>query len=162
MHWLATGKLKQYQNLLLSRRRFCRLYVQRPRSNLSHSLCPKARLTRWAWEFIMRASSYLARLYNHYNREFFGGRLPDGVKLYYASRLDKVNTKDGKHRSTCAVTYFYKEGPPKIVIRKTPASNMRHRASDLLHEMVHISKPNADCEAQGPNSVFRNVNHLVQ
>ena len=95
------------------------------------------------------------RLYNHYNREFFGGRLPDGVKLYYAPRLDKVNTKDGKHRSTCAVTYFYKEGPPKIIIRKTPASNMRHRASDLLHEMVHVAKPNADCEAQDPNSVFQ-------
>jgi hypothetical protein len=106
-------------------------------------------------EFIMRASSYLAKLYNHYNRDFFGGRLPDGVKLYYAPKLDKVNTKDGKHRSTCAVTYFLKDRPPVIVIRKTPASNMRHRASDLLHEMVHISKPNANCEAQDPRSVFQ-------
>lgn len=103
----------------------------------------------------MRANSYLARLYNHYNREFFDGKLPDGVKLYYAARLDKVNTKDGKHRSTCAVTYFYKEGPPKIVIRKTPASNMRHRASDLLHEMCHIAVPEAECEDKDPNSPFQ-------
>ena len=102
-----------------------------------------------------RASSYLAKLYNHYNREFFGGALPSGVKLYFAPKLDKVDTKDGKHRSTCAITYFYKEAPPKIVIRKTATSNMRHLASDLLHEMVHISKPNANCEAQSPNSTFQ-------
>jgi len=103
----------------------------------------------------MRASSYLAKLYNHYNREFLGGRLPDGVKLYYAPKLDKVNTKDGKHRSTCAVTYFFADKPPVIVIRKTQTSNMRHRASDLLHEMVHVAKPDADCEAQDPMSVFQ-------
>lgn len=103
----------------------------------------------------MRASSYLAKLYNHYNREFFGGRLPDGVKLYYSPKLDKVNTKDGKHRSTCAVTYFYKNASPKIVIRKTTTSNMRHIASDLLHEMVHVSKPDADCEDKNPNSEFQ-------
>ena len=103
----------------------------------------------------MRASSYLAKLYNHYNGNFFGGKLPNGVKLYYASKLDKVNTKDGKHRSTCAVTYFYKDSPPIVVIRKTPASNMRHIASDLLHEMTHISKPNADCEDKNPNSEFQ-------
>jgi len=103
----------------------------------------------------MRASSYLSRLYKHYNREFFGGRLPDGVKLYYAPKLDKVNTKDGKHRSTCAVTYFYKEAPPKIIIRKTATSNMRHIASDLLHEMTHIAKPKADCENRNQNSEFQ-------
>jgi hypothetical protein len=103
----------------------------------------------------MRASSYLAKLYNHYNREFFGGRLPKGVKLYYAPKLDKVNTKDGKHRSTCAVTYFFVDKPPIIVIRKTPASNMRHRASDLLHEMCHIARPKADCEIQNQSSAFQ-------
>jgi len=92
----------------------------------------------------MRASSYLSRLYNHYNREFFGGRLPEDVKLYYASKLDKV--KDGKHRSTCAVTYFYADSSPKIVIRRTKTSNMRHIASDLLHEMCHIAEPGADCD----------------
>lgn len=106
-------------------------------------------------DFAMRASSYLAKLYNHYNREFFGNKLPDGVKLYYAPKLDKVNTKDGKHRSTCAVTYFYKDRPPIIVIRKTPASNMRHRASDLLHEIVHVALPEADCEDRNPNSPFQ-------
>jgi hypothetical protein len=103
----------------------------------------------------MRASSYLAKLYNLYNHRFFSGNLPEGVRLYYAPKLDKVDTRDGKHRSTCAVTYFYKEGPPKIVIRKTATSNMRHIASDLLHEMVHISKPNADCENRNPNSIFQ-------
>lgn len=103
----------------------------------------------------MRASSYLAKLYNHYNREFYDGRLPNGVKLYYAPKLDKVNTKDGKHRSTCAVTYFFVDKPPIIVIRKTPASNMRHRASDLLHEIVHVAFPKADCEDQNQSSVFQ-------
>ena len=103
----------------------------------------------------MRASSYLARLYNHYNREFFDGKLPEGVKLYYAPKLDKVDTRDGKHRSTCAVTYFYKEAPPKIIIRKTATSNMRHIASDLLHEMVHVAKPETDCEDRNPDSVFQ-------
>ena len=103
----------------------------------------------------MRASSYLARLYNHYNREFFDGKLPEGVKLYYAPKLDKVDTRDGKHRSTCAVTYFYKEAPPKIIIRKTATSNMRHIASDLLHEMVHVAIPKADCEDRNPDSVFQ-------
>ena len=103
----------------------------------------------------MRASSYLSRLYNLYNERFFGNKLPKRVKLYYAPKLDKVNTKDGKHRSTCAVTYFFADKSPIVVIRKTPASNMRHRASDLLHEMAHISKPNADCEVQDPNSVFQ-------
>ena len=102
-----------------------------------------------------RASSYLAKLYNHYNREFFGGSLPSGVKLYFAPKLDKVDTRDGKHRSTCAITYFYKEAPPKIVIRKTATSNMRHLASDLLHEMCHISKPNADCEVRRRDSTFQ-------
>ena len=103
----------------------------------------------------MRASSYLSKLYNLYNQRFFAGILPYGVRLYYAQKLDKVDTRDGKHRSTCAVTYFYKDGPPKIVIRKTATSNMRHIASDLLHEMVHISKPNADCEDKNPNSAFQ-------
>jgi hypothetical protein len=103
----------------------------------------------------MRASSYLAKLYNLYNQRFFAGNLPEGVRLYFAQKLDKVDTRDGKHRSTCAVTYFYKEGPPKIIIRKTATSNMRHIASDLLHEMVHISMPNADCENRNHNSVFQ-------
>lgn len=103
----------------------------------------------------MKASSYLAKLYNHYNREFFGDKLPYGVKLFYAPKLDNVDTRDGKHRSTCAVTYFYKDAPPKIVIRKTATSNMRHLASDLLHEMCHIAKPKADCEDKDPRSVFQ-------
>lgn len=53
------------------------------------------------------------------------------------------------------MTYFYKDSPPVIVIRKTATSNMRHIASDLLHEMVHISKPEADCEDKKPDSVFQ-------
>ena len=105
--------------------------------------------------FVMRASSYLKKLYNLYNHRFFGDRLPEGVKIYYAPKLDKVNTKDGKHRSTCAVTYFYEDSPPKIIIRKTATSNMRHMASDLIHEMVHVAKPNADCEAESRNSEFQ-------
>ena len=98
----------------------------------------------------MRAQPYLKRLYNHYNAEFFGGRLPDGVKLYSAQKLDKVQTEKGKKRSTCAITYFYKEPqPPKIVIRRTAAKNMRYIASDLLHEMCHIAAPNAECDDVG-------------
>lgn len=103
----------------------------------------------------MKASAYLSKLYNHYNREFFGGKLPEGVRLYFAPKLDKVNTKDGKHRSTCAITYFYQNHPPKIVIRKTATSNMRHIASDLLHEMCHISVPTADCEEKNTNGKFQ-------
>ena len=108
-------------------------------------------------ESIMKASSYLKRLYNLYNCRFFGDALPHGVKLYYAPKLDKVDTKDGKHRSTCAVTYWFenKKVPNVIVIRKTRTSNMRHIASDLLHEMCHIAKPNADCEEKKRNSVFQ-------
>lgn len=123
-------------------------------SGLSHSILPESACGGLV-EFVMRASSYLSRLYNHYNAEFFDGKLPEGVKLYYAPKLDKVDTSDGKHRSTCAVTYFYKNSPPKIVIRRTRTSNMRHIASDLLHEMVHISKPKADCEVRNPNSEFQ-------
>jgi len=90
-----------------------------------------------------------------YNYRFFGDNLPKGVQLYYAPKLDKVNTKDGKHRSTCAVTYFFVEKPPVIVIRKTAASNMRHIASDLLHEMAHVAKPKANCEDRNRNSEFQ-------
>ena len=103
----------------------------------------------------MRASSYLKKLYNLYNKRFFEGKLPEGVKLYYAPKLDKVNTADGKHRSTCAVTYFFADVPPIVVIRRTRTSNMRHIASDLLHELAHVAKPNADCEDKNPNSVFQ-------
>ena len=103
----------------------------------------------------MRASSYLKKLYNIYNRRFFEDTLPVGVKFYYAPKLDKVNTDDGKHRSTCAVTYFNGDKPPVVVIRRTETSNMRHIASDLLHEMCHIAKPNMDCEAKSSNSVFQ-------
>ena len=78
------------------------------------------------------------------------------MKIYYAPKLDKVNTSDGKHRSTCAVTYFFKDRSPVVVVRKTKTSNMRHIASDLLHEMAHIAKPNADCEDQTPHSEFQN------
>jgi hypothetical protein len=104
----------------------------------------------------MRASSYLKKLYNLYNDRFFGGKLPKGVKLYYAPKLDKVNTNNGKHRSTCAVTYFFTDREPIIVVRKTKTSNMRHIASDLMHEMVHVAKPTADCESKRRNSTFQN------
>jgi hypothetical protein len=105
----------------------------------------------------MKASSYLKKLYNQYNQRFFGGKLPNNVLLFYAPKLDKVNTKDGKHRSTCAVTYWLEGGPAAnvIVIRKTRTSNMRHLVSDLLHEMAHIAKPKADCEAKDRNSEFQ-------
>ena len=96
----------------------------------------------------LRASSYLKRLYNYYNKEFFDDKLPKDAELYYAPKLDKVRSAKAQHRSMCAVTYWYEDRPNAIVIRRTKTKSIRHIVSDLLHEMCHLSKPNASCEVE--------------
>jgi hypothetical protein len=101
------------------------------------------------WGIAMRASSYLKQLYNIYNQELFGGKLDPNVKLYFVTSIDKAKAKRTRHRKTCAATYWYADRPPVVVIRKTATKSMRHIVSDLLHEMVHLSKPKADCTKDG-------------
>jgi hypothetical protein len=94
----------------------------------------------------MRASSYLKKLYNLYNKNFFNNRLPQDTTLYYAPKLDKVKSDSHQNRSMCAVTYWFDDRPNIIVIRRTKTKSIRHIVSDLLHEMCHLSAPYSDCE----------------
>jgi hypothetical protein len=111
-------------------------------------LCPKVK-SGGLWGIAMRASSYLKKLYNLYNKEFFGGKLDPKVSLYFSPSIDKAKAKRTRHRKTCATTYWFEDRPPVVVIRKTATKSMRHIMSDLLHEMVHLSKPGADCTKDG-------------
>jgi hypothetical protein len=89
----------------------------------------------------MRASSYLKGLYNIYNEKYFSNELPVGTKLFFVRRIGKSKSPE---KSNCASTYFYADKPPVVLIQRTKVKSMRYVVADLLHEMVHVSKPRAD------------------
>jgi hypothetical protein len=96
-----------------------------------------------------RPSSFLKKLYNLYNEKFFDNKLPHDTILCFVSKLDNVKCKKNLHRRTCAVTRWYDNAPIFIFIRRTKDKSLRYIISDLLHEMVHIARPNASCNSEG-------------
>ena len=89
-------------------------------------------------------NSYLKSLYNKYNRQFFDGKLPDILVGYATTKQFK------KHRvkkGTCAFTSFDNDlhtKPTAIVVHHFDGKSMLYVKADLLHEMVHVSKPRAE------------------
>jgi hypothetical protein len=88
-------------------------------------------------------------MYNFYNKQYFDNKLPQDTVCVFVPRLDNVKCKKNMHRRTCAVTRWYEDAPIIIFIRKTKDKNLRYIISDLLHEMVHIARPNAGCNSTG-------------
>jgi hypothetical protein len=87
----------------------------------------------------MRSDPYLKRLYNQYNKKYFGNQLPK-IKVHYASPAQFVKRKLGK--TTCAATlYDENHKPVAIVIKKFKRKAYGYIKSDLLHEMVHVALP---------------------
>jgi hypothetical protein len=89
----------------------------------------------------MRASSYLKKLYNVYNKKYFNNELPTGTKLFFVTKIGKSKSPE---KSNCATTYLFEDSPPVVVIQRTKVKSKRYIAADLLHELVHIYKPRAD------------------
>lgn len=87
----------------------------------------------------MRSHSYLKCLYNLYNKRFFKDKLPHDTIVFFATKIGRVKSLK---RSACAITLM--TTPRIIVIQKSKSKSMRYAMSDLLHEMVHVSKPRAE------------------
>lgn len=109
-----------------------------PRSNLLES---SDAVVGFYGEKLMRASSYLKRLYNIYNKKYFRNKLPAQTKLYFVFKIGKSKSPT---KSNCAITYFYEDSSPIVVVQRTKAKSMRYVSADLLHEMAHIAHPRAE------------------
>ena len=89
-------------------------------------------------------NTYLKRLYNSYNKQFFGGKLPDILVGYATTKqFQRHRVKKG----TCAFTSFDDDThtkPTAIVIHYFPGKSTLYIKADLLHEMIHVSKSRAE------------------
>jgi hypothetical protein len=89
-------------------------------------------------------NSYLKSLYNKYNRQYFDNKLPDILVGYATTRQFKTHRVK---KGTCAFTSFddtKHTKPTAIVVLYFPGKSMLYIKADLLHEMVHVSKPRAE------------------
>ena len=89
-------------------------------------------------------NSYLKKLYNQYNKKYFGGKLPD-IVVGWATTEQFVEHRIAKR--TCAFTSLDQEKPTRptaIVIHRSENKSMLHVKTDLLHEMVHVAHMRAD------------------
>lgn len=69
----------------------------------------------------------IRRWYGHYNRKYFGGRLPADIPILYDSRKGSVaQLEEGS------------EGKPTIVFSPPYATEGGIVRITLLHEMVHV------------------------
>ena len=99
----------------------------------------------------MRASSYLKGLYNVTTENYFGGRLADGAKLFYAPKIGK---SDSVAKSTCAVTYF--SDPPVIAIQRTrKMKSMRYVVAGSTSRNGSSVETQSGYEAQDRNMCSR-------
>lgn len=89
----------------------------------------------------MRSHPTLKRLYREYNRRYFAGKLPN-IWIIFGQAREWRASKLGK--TTCAAT-FYEDGIPiGIAIRYYKHKGVQYVKTDLLHEMIHVSKPRAN------------------
>lgn len=102
----------------------------------------------------MRSDPTLKRLYRQYNRRYFSNKLPKGVKVMFASSAEMK--RGGLGKSVCAITCWY-EAPrlPSIFIRRTRDKVMNYVKADLLHEMVHVARPELSHSRRADENKFQ-------
>jgi hypothetical protein len=86
----------------------------------------------------MQSNRSLKRLYNQYNKKFFGNKLPN-ITVGFASPGELL--KQGLGKKTCAVTLFDKHQPIAIYVKRYKRKEWPYIKSDLLHEMAHVALP---------------------
>lgn len=101
-------------------------------------------------ESIMKALD-LQELYRKLNKNYFDNQLPEiSINLQPASYFNKKRWgKNTLGKRTVAITLFEAGKPICMVLKKYANRSYSDIKLDMLHEMIHIKHPEADC---GENS----------